>query len=115
MHLESGAVEASTALEQQWFGEGLARLGTKLYQLTWQTPTGFVYDAESLARVGEFKTPLADGWGLAADGQLLVVSDGSASLTWVNPADGFKAARSVVVKDGERAINYLNEVSDVCG
>jgi hypothetical protein len=40
----------------------------------------------------------------------VVLSDGSADLTWVDPADGFKRVRSVTVRDGGRAVKFLNEV-----
>ena len=87
VHVESGAVEASTALEQQWFGEGLARLGTKLYQLTWQTPTGFVYDAAGNLT----QSPAASGTDVFA-------YDSENRLSVANYA-------------GENAINYLYGVS----
>lgn len=64
-------------------------------------------------QVGTFQTPLQDGWGITTRGKLLVLSDGSSRLTWVDPAQGFKAVKSVVVKDGTRSIGYLNEVGMV--
>lgn len=61
-------------------------------------------------QVGTFQHPLQDGWGITTQGKLLVMSDGSSRLTWVDPAQGFTAVKSVVVKDGTRSIGYLNEV-----
>lgn len=111
----TGKAIRSTPLERKWFGEGLARLGDRVYQLTWQTPTAFVYDVEALRHVATLRSPLADGWGLAAtpDG-LLVASDGSDRLTWLRPGT-LEAVRSVAVKDGDRPIRYLNELEFING
>jgi glutamine cyclotransferase len=108
--VDTGAVEAASKMEAKWFGEGLARLGDELFQITWQGPTGFRYSARDLKPLGTFKTPLRDGWGITTDGDLLVLSDGSASLTWVDPAGGFSKVRSVRVTDGGRPVRWLNEV-----
>ena len=40
----------------RFFGEGLAKIEGKIYQLNWQVPTTFVYD-ESLTPVRELCTP----------------------------------------------------------
>jgi hypothetical protein len=57
-------------------------------QITWQTPTGFKFSADgSLAPRGSFETPLRDGWGLTSDGKHLIATDGSDTITWVDPAD----------------------------
>ncbi|GBF94783.1 glutaminyl-peptide cyclotransferase [Raphidocelis subcapitata] len=114
-HVDSGLIEARTPLDAQWFGEGLARRGDLLYQITWQKPDGFVYSVRDLSRVGSFKTPLADGWGIATDGGLFVISDGSSTLTWVDPDSGFKTVRRVEVTDGGRPVHWLNELEVVRG
>jgi hypothetical protein len=62
-------------------------------------------------QVGTFRTPLKDGWGITTIGNQMVLSDGSPTLTWVDPTQGFKAVRTVTVKDGTRSIRNLNEVS----
>jgi glutamine cyclotransferase len=137
--LDTGAVEARAAMDAKWFGEGLARRGDLLYQVTWQGPQGFVYSAADLKLVGEFKTPLKDGWGIALDdtgnaysdstgkggggksggggggGGLLVVSDGSDTLTWIDPDDGYRRVRSVKVQSNDRPVVWLNELEFVQG
>ena len=47
---------------------------------------GFTYNASSLSRVGAFRTPLKDGWGLAALGSGVVASDGSSRLSFLDPS-----------------------------
>ncbi len=65
----------------------------------------------AVLQVGEFKTPLRDGWGITTQDDQLVLSDGSSKLTWLSPDDLSKAVRSVTVTDERRNIRYLNEVS----
>jgi glutamine cyclotransferase len=78
---------------------------------------GFAYAADTLAPLGRFATPLRDGWGAAADpgGRLLVLSDGSPVLTWVDPADSFRPVRSVTVRASGRPVSNLNELEFVGG
>lgn len=63
------------------------------------------------AQVGTFTTPLNDGWGLTTDGNLLVASDGSEQLFWLDPANGFKVVKQMRVMDGSKPVFALNEVS----
>lgn len=113
--LPTGALRRRTPLADRWFGEGLAKIGSQLMQLTWQGPTGFTYSAADLAPTGSFTTPLRDGWGAAVDGNLLVLSDGSNVLTWVDPARGYVRVKSVAVKAGGRPVANLNELEMVDG
>lgn len=66
-------------------------------------------------QVGTFRTPLSDGWGITKHGNLMVLSDGSAQLIWVDPAKNFKEVKRVTVQDRQQSIGYLNEVSRVAG
>jgi glutamine cyclotransferase len=80
------------------------------------TPVGAVCSHYARhVQVGEFKTPLRDGWGITVDDEgLMVLSDGSDTLTWVDPEDGFKRVRSLEVRDGTRRVPLLNEVCGWC-
>jgi glutaminyl-peptide cyclotransferase len=67
------------------FGEGLARVGERLVQLTWREGEAYVYDLRTLRRERVHRYP-GEGWGLAFDGRRLVLSDGSDRLSWRDPA-----------------------------
>lgn len=111
--LASGEVLARQALPGQLFGEGLARHGDRLFQLTWQDQEGFIRDACTLDVVGEF-TYDGEGWGLASDGELLWRSDGTATLTAHDP-ETLDVVRTVEVTDRGEPVLRLNELEVVGG
>ncbi|KAJ1448206.1 glutamine cyclotransferase [Pelagophyceae sp. CCMP2097] len=62
------------------FGEGLTVVGDKLVQLTWRERTLIEYDKRTLAKLRTVRQPVHEGWGLAADGDTLYMTDGGAEL-----------------------------------
>ena len=111
--LESGAVEDSVALANRHFGEGIAVLGDRVFQLTWRTNTCFVYDRATFALLDTF-TYATEGWGLTTDGERLIMSDGSDRLFFRDP-DTFAKTGSVRVRDGGFPVDDLNELEYVDG
>jgi glutaminyl-peptide cyclotransferase len=110
----TGHVLKAIALPPDVFGEGLARLNGELFQLTWREQRCFVYDEATLEKRREL-TYVGEGWGLTSDGEaLLVVSDGTASLRFVDPAS-FRVVRTLVVRDGGLPLERLNELEWVRG
>jgi glutamine cyclotransferase len=84
-------------------------------QLTWTTPVGFIYSANtSLTPVGNYRPPLKEGWGLTTDGRSLIASDGSSSLTYISPQT-MRATKTVKVKDGANEVVFINELEWVEG
>ena len=82
--LRSGRVEQSVPLNFTYFGEGMTVLGGRIYQLTWKSQTAFVYDLASFELL-ETKRYRGEGWGITHDGEALIVSDGSATLSYYDP------------------------------
>lgn len=107
----SGRVTRQKALPKEVFAEGLVRLGSKVYQLTWQQGYGFVHEASSFKDLGKFAypKPITEGWGITTDGKSLIVSDGSSRLYWLDPKS-FVVQRSVTVKNGDSEVSQLNEL-----
>ncbi len=110
--------ETSRIIEQvdlpSWlFGEGITEFGGLLYQLTWVAHTGFIYDADTFERRGQFAYN-TEGWGLTHDDRHLVMSDGSAWLYFLDP-QSFTEARRVLVHDSFGPIDQLNELEFVNG
>ena len=113
VELQSGEVLQRFDVPQQYFAEGLALLGGRLYQLTWQGGTGFVYDLEGFTPAGTFPYQ-GEGWGLTTDGTQLIQSDGSNVLRFLDP-QSFAVRRTVEVTDGGRPVHDLNELEWVRG
>ncbi|HEX5436681.1 MAG TPA: glutaminyl-peptide cyclotransferase [Gemmatimonadaceae bacterium] len=111
--LRSGRVLASRALAPDRFGEGLALLDGRLYQLTWQAGVAYVYDAATLTLRDSVHYP-GEGWGLATDGTSLIMSDGSDSLRIMSPAT-FQVQRVVHVRYKDAPLYQLNELEYVNG
>lgn len=83
---KSGNVIKNIPLADQYFGEGLTILNNKIYQLTWQSGVGFVYDVATLNKLSDFKYGKSkEGWGLCNDGSILYKSDGTEIIWLLNP------------------------------
>jgi glutamine cyclotransferase len=113
VELETGKVLKKVDVPVPYFAEGIALLNGKIYQLTWQHQVGFIYDAQSFARAGEFKYT-GEGWGLTSDGKSLILSDGSSRLRFLDPSD-FHVTRTINVLDGQTPVRELNELEFVQG
>ena len=100
-------------LAPNYFGEGIVDWGPNILGWTWQTHTGFIYDRFSFSVVGQFKYD-GEGWGMTRTASELITSDGSATLRFRNPRT-FQETRHIVVKDGTRAVDQLNELEMVKG
>jgi glutaminyl-peptide cyclotransferase len=111
--IASGAVRARVKLDSLYFGEGVARVGDRLYQITWREGRAFVWDRATLAPLDTLAYE-GDGWGLTFDGTHLVMSDGSATLTFRDPAT-FAPVRTVQVTDNGMPVDRLNELEFVRG
>ena len=111
--LETGEVLRSVALDPDLFGEGIAVLGDRIYQLTWRSQTCIVYDRDTFEQLGTFGYR-TEGWGLTTDGERLIMSDGTDRLVFRDP-DTFAELGAVEVRDGDQPVPYLNELEYIDG
>lgn len=111
--LATGEVRRRVDLADTYFAEGLALHNRKLYQLTWQSRLGFIYDLDSFQLLRTFNYR-GEGWGLTVGGGLLILSDGSSRLRFIDP-ETLDLRREVDVLEGERPVNQLNELEFVNG
>jgi glutaminyl-peptide cyclotransferase len=81
---ETGEVLKSIDVPEEYFAEGLERVGDHLIQLTWKEHTALIYDLETFEQVGTFSYD-TEGWGLCYDGTYLYMSDGSSFLSLRDP------------------------------
>jgi glutamine cyclotransferase len=113
VRLESGEVLQLQRLAPELFGEGIAVWRDTIFQLTWQSGIGFIYDRSSFQRTGTFTYP-GEGWGLTHDGTRLIMSDGTAWLRFLDPATQRETGR-IQVMDGHTPVVHLNELEYVKG
>jgi glutamine cyclotransferase len=106
-------VRRRVALPASEFGEGIAAVGQRLYQLTWRHGIGHVYALPSLAPSDSFRYQ-GEGWGLASDGRSLYMSDGSSQIRVIDPS-GFRELRRIQVQEAGQHVWALNELEWVRG
>lgn len=111
--LDTGKVEQIVPLDSSYFGEGIAVLGGKIYQLTWQNRLGIVYDQQTLNPVGTFRYT-GEGWGLTHDGKRLIMSDGTSTLRMLDPKT-FQVVKRLSVRASNGPVDKLNELDYMNG
>ena len=110
---ETGKVLQRRDLPGEYFGEGIIDWGPNLYEWTWQSHIGFVYDRFSLRPVRQF-IYIGEGWGMTRTTKQIITSDGTAILRFRDP-ETFKEVRHITVKDGAKEIQQLNELEYIHG
>jgi len=104
----TGDVERSIALAADVFGEGIELVGDRLIQLTWREETAIVWDAATFEEVSRFGYD-GEGWGLCHDGERLVMSNGTPTLTF-RDAETFAVTGEVTVERNGVPVDNLNEL-----
>jgi len=113
VELETGAIVQLYELPPHYFGEGITIFDDKIIQLTWQSRVGFVYDKDTFELVQEFTYP-TEGWGITHDGTSLIMSDGTATLYYLDP-ETFAEISRITVRDKGVLVSNLNELEYVQG
>jgi len=108
----TGKVISQLNLDASLFGEGVTLLGDRIYQLTWTSRVGFVYDKNTFSLVNKvyYQT---QGWGLTTMGEQLVMSDGTNVIWFLDP--DFNVISSIEVWDNKGKVDSLNELEMIEG
>lgn len=110
---DTGRILRQVTLPEPYFGEGVAIWSNRVHQLTWRNNVGFIYDLETLRRIGDFAYE-GEGWGLAYDGRRAIMSDGSHRLRFLDPAT-LDPVGELLVTLGGHPLRGLNELAIVRG
>lgn len=113
MALENGSVLKINQLADEYFGEGVTIIGDRIIQLTWRSHIGFVYDLDNFTLLGNFSYS-TEGWGLTNDGSRLIMSDGTATLRFLDPVT-FATLGQIEVHDDHGPVTQLNELEYIHG
>lgn len=105
---EEGELVESLSLPNQYFGEGITSFEDKIIQLTWTSRTGFVYDKHKFKLINKVRYP-TQGWGLTTDGEKLIMSDGTATIYFLDP-EFFTELGRLEIYDNNGPIKNLNEL-----
>lgn len=111
--LQSGKVLQRQPIPAEYFGEGITLFGGRIYQLTWTSQKGFIYDLATFKQTGTFSYA-TEGWGLTHDGNQLIMSDGTDRLFFLDPKT-LKPIRTVKVTADGQPVARLNELEYIQG
>lgn len=112
---ESGEILENIPLDDSYFGEGITILDGKVYQLTWQSGLGFIYDLETLEREDRFSYGKSkEGWGLCNDGTVLYKSDGTDKI-WILDPETLNEKGFLQTVTDKSVFNKANELEYVDG
>jgi glutamine cyclotransferase len=113
VELKKGKVKKKIEVPGQYFAEGMTILNGKIYQLTWQQGKSFVYDLKDFKLESEFAYD-GEGWGLTTDGRLLILSDGTNQLRFIDPAT-FRVTKTISILDNGQPLVDINELEYIRG
>jgi glutamine cyclotransferase len=111
--LLTGEVIQLINLPEKYFGEGITQFGDRIFQLTWKSGVGFIYDGDSFELLDQFNYA-HEGWGITHDGKQLIVSDGTNIIYFWDPETLLETAR-IQVFDDQGPVTRLNELEFVNG
>ena len=103
-----GKQSDSHDLPNDFFGEGLTIAGDAVWQLTWKEHTAIKRKSSDLSEIGRARYE-GEGWGLCSQKDRLVMSDGTGTLSFRDPATFAKTGEVSVTKAGQ-ATTMLNEL-----
>lgn len=115
VELETGKVVQQKDIDEKYFGEGITIFNNKLYQLTWQSGIGFVYNLDTFEKESEFKyTKSREGWGLTHNGEKLIKTDGTERIWFLNP-ETLIEENYIEAYTNKQKVEKLNELEYING
>jgi glutamine cyclotransferase len=112
---KTGKIFKQTDLDPQYFGEGITMINNKIFQLTWQNKTGFIYNADTwkLEKTFTYEKDI-EGWGMTNDGKYIYQTDKTEKIWRMDP-NTQKMVDYVNVYSGKLKIPSINELEWING
>jgi len=111
--INTGAVMQINKVARKYFAEGICLFNNKIYQLTWENRQCLIYDVNTFKQTA-YLNYNTEGWGLTTDGKYLIMSDGSSTIYFRDPAS-FMEVRRITVRNNKKEMKYLNELEYING
>jgi len=112
---KTGKIFQQKDLAKKYFGEGITILNDKLYQLTWRSSIGFVYQLPSFEEFNSFQYGASkEGWGLCNDGKMIYKSDGTEYI-WLLDPETLSEVSYIQTVTNQSIFNKANELEYVNG
>ncbi len=115
IEFKTGKVIRNLSIDDSYFAEGITLYDKKIYQLTWQSKIGFIYDLESFELIDSFQYGnSSEGWGLCNDGNLIYKSDGTSKI-WIIDPNSLEEIDFIQVTTNKSIISKINEMEWING
>lgn len=111
--LTTGKVLQNIDLDNKYFGEGITIFDSKIYQLTYQTQVGFVYDLKTFKELRQWNYQ-GEGWSLTNDGTNLIMSNGTSKIQYLDP-NTLSTTKVIEVTDEGMPVLNINELEYING
>ena len=112
--LETGEILKFRNLPSDIFGEGITCLNNKIYQITYKSQVGFVYNIENFDLLQKIYYQNKEGWGLCNNGREILMSDGTNMIYYMDTTY-FSVDKKIEVFDNEGPVDLLNELELING
>ncbi len=111
--LKTGKVLQKIDIDGQYFGEGIVIFGSRIYQLTYTSQVGFIYDLNSFKQLDTWHYQ-GEGWALTTDGSSLIMSNGTDKIQFLDPAT-LTVTRTISVRESGMPVEFVNELEYIKG
>ncbi len=113
VELATGRILRQLNLDPSLFGEGITLYGDRIYQVTWTSNVGFVYDRSTFRQINRIYYQ-TQGWGLTTLDDNIIMSDGTNVIYYIEP-ESFTVVSRREVYDNEKKVDQLNELEYING
>ena len=115
VNYKTGEILIKKDVDQKYFAEGITGMNDKIFQLTWTSKKGFIYDQKNLEKMGEFNyVKSKEGWGLCNDGTHIYKSDGTEKI-WILDPNTLEEKSYIEVATQNKIKSRFNELEWVEG
>lgn len=114
VEIQTGIPVKKIDLDKHIFGEGIVIIKDNIYQITYKTQVGFIYNKNTMDLVRRFDYQIKEGWGLTTDGEKIFMSDGSSNLYMID-CEYFTQTGQIEVFNHKGIVSNLNELEYING